>query len=130
MPHTKPLHQQRSRKVLLALVYAGIGTTIVGLIVTVIGIFGLVDAIRETQKDTNGISKVLLDCTDPEGECSEENQKKIAGAVNNIGRLSVYASACAADVDPELPVRKRVAVIEKCVRELAQQPPAQTTAVD
>jgi hypothetical protein len=120
----KPMRPTR-RGVLLALLYAGIGALVIGGVTVGLGIFNLVDAIREQQKTNTSINATILDCTDPEGDCAKENQRQIAGAVNNIGRLSVYASACAADVDPALPVRERVRVIQQCVLELvADQPPA------
>lgn len=127
MMYSKPLNQQRKRMVLMGVLYAGIGITLCGLIFTVIGIFGLVDAIRETQKTNSGINETILDCTDPDGKCAKESQDRIAGAVNSIGQLSVYASACAADVDPGLPLRVRVSLIQKCVLELADRPPATVT---
>lgn len=60
-------------------------------------------------------------CTTPEGQCFKDSQRRTGEAVSNIAQLSVYASACAADVDASLPVRQRVRIIQQCVTVLVQQ---------
>lgn len=124
MPHTKPLHQQRSRKALFALLYFSVGVFLIGVVVTVVSIFNIVDSIREDQKTNTSTNRAVLDCTQPEGECAKRGQEATGKAVNDIGRLSIYASACAADVSPKLPVRQRAHIIQQCVTELLEDPPA------
>lgn len=126
MPHSKPLNQQRSRKVMFAVLYVCAGLFALGAIFTVTSTFTIVDSIREDQKVNASTNKAVLDCTTPSGDCAKESRERTANVVDNIGRLSVYASACAADVDGSLPVRQRVKIIERCVTELleAQQPAA------
>lgn len=124
MNHTKPPHEQRRRAVLLALVYAGIGLTVCGVIFMLVSILELTSTMRENQKVGLSTNRAVLDCTTPAGKCAKEGAKRTGEAVTNIGRLSVYASACAADVNPDWSVRKRVADIEQCVTELLEQPPA------
>lgn len=79
----------------------------------------------ERGKSIKSTAEQVESCTTPEGKCFQESQRRTGEAVNSIGQLSVYASACAADVDQTLPVRQRVRIIERCVNRLAQQPPAQ-----
>lgn len=123
MPHTKPLNQQRSRKALFALLYLCAGVFVVGMVFVITAIFGIVDDIREDQKVNASTNKAVLDCTDPEGECAKRGQEATGQAVQNIGQLSVYASACAAEADPKLPVRQRARIIQHCVTGLLEDPP-------
>ena len=123
MSHTKPLKQQRSRKILFAVLYVCAGAFLVGAVFSVTSTLLIVDSIREDQKVNASTNKAVLDCTTPEGKCAQESAARTGRAVSNIGQLSVYASACAADVDGSLPVRKRVRIIERCVTALVEQPP-------
>lgn len=64
----------------------------------------------------------VVDCTEPGGKCFNEGAERTAEAVGNIGRLSVYAAACAADrrlVDQTL--EERADEIEKCVTQLIER---------
>lgn len=123
MPHTKPLAQQRSRKLLFALLYASAGVFLIGAVFSVTTILTLVDEIRENQKVNASTNRAVLDCTQPEGKCAKEGARRTGEAVSNIGQLSVYASACAADIDGEMPVRQRAKLIEQCVTELLESRP-------
>ena len=125
MNHTKPLHEQRRRKALLALLYAGSGALVIGAIFALLSILDLVDTIQANQEVSLSTNRAVLDCTRPEGKCAREGARRTGEAVADIGRLSVYASACAADVDPRWPVRKRVADIQRCVEDLLKQPTGQ-----
>ena len=123
MPHTKSVKHQQRRRWLLALLYVCGGLFAIGSIFVVTSILGLVSDIREDQKVNASTNKAVLDCTDPEGECAKRGAEATGKAVSNIGQLSVYASACAADVDGSLPVRVRVRIIERCVTALVEAPP-------
>lgn len=123
MPHTKSAKHQQGRRWLLALLYASLGAFVIGSIFVVTSILDLVENIRADQKVNASTNARLLDCTDPEGECAKRGAKATGQAVSSIGQLSVYASACAADVDGSLPVRQRVKIIERCVTALAEAPP-------
>lgn len=123
MPHTKSVKHQQRRRVLLAVLYVCAGVFVIGSIFVVTSILGLVEDIRADQKVNASTNKAVLDCTDPEGECAKRGAEATGQAVQNIGQLSVYASACAADVDGSLPVRVRVKIIERCVTALVEQPP-------
>lgn len=63
------------------------------------------DEIQTTQLEGTPTGKTILrtadrieDCTTPGGECYERGQSQTTQAVGDIGKLSVYASACAADI--------------------------------
>lgn len=122
--HAKSPGGQRRRRVLWAVLYVSLGLFLIGTVYVTANILELVATIREDQKTNASTNRAVLDCTDPEGKCAKEGARKTAEAVNNIGRLSVYASACAADADPDLTVRERAVIIQRCVLELVQQPPA------
>lgn len=121
--HTKPPHVQKRRRWLLAALYASIGLFVIGGVFLVTSIFDLVSSIREDQKVNASTNRAVLDCTVPEGECAKRSAEATGQAVSSIGQLSVYASACAADVDGSLPVRVRVRQIERCVTALLEEPP-------
>jgi hypothetical protein len=76
---------------------------------------GMIDAAQQT------LDRVV-DCTEPGGKCFNEGTERTASAVGDIGRLSVYASACAAD--PHLAGRTledRADAIERCVTRLLKR---------
>lgn len=93
--------------------------------------------VRETQLEGTPLGKTLvksaeriLECTEPgtakqpAGECYQRNQQRTAKAVGDIGRINVLAVVCAADVDPSLPFKTRLAQVSKCVADgLAADPP-------
>ena len=81
----------------------------------------------EKQQDSNTTTidtaqktlDLIQDCTQPGGECYDEGQRRTAAAVGDIGRLSVYASACAADRSLlEQNLEQRADSIQRCVTRL------------
>lgn len=64
----------------------------------------------------------ILDCTNPEGQCYKDSQKRTAQAVGDINRVIVLAAACSVGLDREMSVERRQIVIQECViNRLAQQ---------
>jgi hypothetical protein len=81
---------------------------------------------QQTNTDTINTAEETLarviDCTEPGGECFEAGSKRTAAAVGNIGRLSVYAAACAADpVRQQETLQQRASEIEACVTGLVER---------
>ena len=89
------------RQAVWALIALMAMTTVLVLVVT-----GLVAAtksteIRESQnelgpiiKNTDRTLEVLLDCTEPAGECYKRGQTNTQGAVEDITKYAVYAAVC------------------------------------
>lgn len=106
------------------------------LTVLSVGILGvvlwvLVSVSADTNEIVNSTSEQLhssqetlervVDCTEPGGKCFQRNTERTTEAVDSIGRLSVYASACAADPHlPGKPLAKRVHEIKRCVTRLVE----------
>lgn len=106
----------RIREGVYALVGVGIMAVVLLLAWVLFSIYGLADAIRETQQTGSPILKAIadqqddieagtdasvatnkqvLDCTQPTGECYRESQKRSADVVGSINEISLYAAACA-----------------------------------
>lgn len=109
-----------------------VGTVVVSLqLMTTVQTNGIAKGIKNDQaasaargKDIARAADQIESCTTPGEDCFKRSQKATASAVGSINQVAVYASACAADADPALPVRKRVKVIERCVRVLLESSPA------
>jgi hypothetical protein len=100
-----------------------LGAVIVGLqLYTTLNIREEQKVSAERGKSIKDTAEAVESCTTPEGQCFKDSQRRTGEAVSSIAQLSVYASACAADVDPRLPVRQRVRIIQRCVTQLAQRP--------
>lgn len=99
-------------------VLVGIGAMAIVLMLAwvLFSIYGLADAIRETQQTGSPILKAIaaqqddieagtnaavsankqvLDCTQPTGDCYRQSQKRSADVVGSINEISLYAAACA-----------------------------------
>ena len=84
--------------------------------------------IRTTQVDNtekaderDSTLEAILDCTEPgtaerpAGKCYKRSQERTRKVVGDIGRINVLAVVCAADVDPSLPFKTRLARVSACV---------------
>jgi hypothetical protein len=106
----------------LRLVSIVLATMLVGALATIVVLVGQV---RATQLEGTPTGQKLLDsaeriqsCTEPQGKCYKQNQKRTEQVVENIGKYIVLAAACAAEVDTELAnPDDRIAQITKCVAE-------------
>lgn len=85
------LAAQRARRILYVAVAVGIALLVMALGYAVAAILGLTQAVRDTQIEGTPTGKRLiessdriLDCTDPEGECTKRNQEQTAEVVGDI----------------------------------------------
>lgn len=72
-----------------------LGALIVLVLVLLVRTWSLADRIRDAQKVNTAALQVIKDCTTPHRECYERSRAQTAGAVADINRITVYASACA-----------------------------------
>lgn len=49
----------------------------------------------QTLNNTSRTLEILLDCTDPKGDCYRRGQDSQESAIEDITRISIYAAACA-----------------------------------
>lgn len=100
--------QEKRRQLTGALLGTLIGVLVVGLIVLLVSTWQLTTALREGQKDSAERGKAIVrstelieDCTQPDGECFQEGQRRTAEAVigiNDNNRATIAAAlACQAD---------------------------------
>lgn len=97
---------------------------IVGLL-SVAAIIGAVNStlIRQSQvtntttlNNSSRVLELVEDCTTPGGECYQRGRENTAGAVGDIGRVTVLAAACAASIeDANLSVPARADLIQRCI---------------
>ena len=101
-------------------------TFILGIVATVASTRQAVDEVRKTQLEGTPLGKQLatsadriLDCTNPDGECTKRNQQQTAEAVRdltgNLTRVIVISAACSAGLPDGLTVRQREVRIQSCV---------------
>lgn len=123
-----------ARDTLIVRLFIVISTAILGAI-----LFVSVNTAADTNHVVSGIEKqqdattrtvntaiqtlnLVRDCTEPGGKCFGDGQKRTSEAVGDIGRLSIYAAACAAD--PQLieeTLERRAHLIERCVTRLVEE---------
>lgn len=111
-------------KRILIVVTAVMVATVLGLLLVVLG------QVRATQLEGTPTGRKLvrsadkiIDCTDPEGDCYQENQENTAELLGTVQRIIVLAAACAVDVTPAQSVEEREAAITVCVtKQFAAQP--------
>lgn len=100
--------------------------------ITTSAIVGAVNStmIRQQQKTNTSTlnsaertAKLVEDCTTPGGDCYKRNQRSTSSAVGDIGRVTVLAAACGAELDgTEMTVPQRADRIQACiVRQLDQR---------
>jgi hypothetical protein len=85
----------RGREIGWAIVYLLLTALVIGVIGVVVQTFSLLSTVRETQKVSKSSVETIRDCTEPEGQCYQESQKRTAKVVADIGKVSAYAAACA-----------------------------------
>jgi hypothetical protein len=114
---TGPSIRQRRRAAgfLVGLACGVLGVLLIAIIVRT---FTVTDDIRAAQRDNSSAVAAIRDCTTEGGRCFEENARRTAAVVGDIGKLDIYSEACAAATEPDDPVVKRARLIEKCVRAL------------
>jgi len=106
--------------------YALVAVLSVGLFLAVLTLlirnWSTTDEIRESQVENTKASKVsdetldrIRDCTTPGRECYERSQKQLAGAVSDVNRVVVLASACSVGLDQHLTIAERQRLISSCV---------------
>lgn len=109
------------RPLAFAVAYIALGALIVGVLYMIVQIYGLTDSIRSTQKGNTTTIKnsqetldVVKDCTQPNGACYQDGQKRTGKAVQDISeattQASIYAAYCV-HTEPS----SSVAAIERCV---------------
>jgi archaellum component FlaG (FlaF/FlaG flagellin family) len=59
--------------------------------------------------------KLIKSCTTPGQPCYERGQQQTAGAVANINKVVILASACSIGLSGDLSVEHRQTLIESCV---------------
>lgn len=137
------LGKRRRRSVLATSVFVAlVGLFCVGSVtISVVNSFqnkATIDAVRNTQTANSPVilrlgeileevqrgTDRIIDCTDPEGTCYAEGQKRTSEVVGSLNEVTVVASACAAGF-ADLAMPARVTATRACVDEiLAQsQPP-------
>lgn len=70
----------------------------------------LVEEIRENQKSGRAVVDRINDCTTPGRKCFDQAQRRTAGVVGDINRVTIYAASCGAQYPGQ------VAAVEACVR--------------
>jgi hypothetical protein len=88
----------------------------------VLCVVGMLAAVRNTQLEGTptgqkllAASDRILDCTEPDGQCFKDSQRRTAKAVGDINRVVVLAAACSVGLSPRLEVDERQAAIQQCV---------------
>lgn len=71
-----------------------------------------------TLNNTDRTLEILLDCTDPTGDCYKRGQASQASAIEDISRISVYAAACA-----DKPREQTAEQIQECILDLVDDEP-------
>lgn len=113
---------RRARPLVGAFVALCACAVVIGVVVLLVQTYSLTDSIRQSQKTAQDTNEAILSCTDPKGECAKRGQEQTAEAVDNIGRLAVYAAACA-----DLEGVQGAPEIEKCMRDLIAEDEAKAT---
>lgn len=93
--------------------------------ITTSAIVGAVNStlIREQQKTNTSTlnsaeetAKLVEDCTSPGGKCYERGQRSTSSAVGDIGRVTVLAAACSAELQgADMTVPQRADRIQACI---------------
>lgn len=112
----------RRRHIGWALLFTVSAAVILGVVtLVVVGVQTLV-AVRQTQLEGTPLGQQLkqssnriLDCTEPEGDCYKDGQRRTAKAVGDINRVIVLAAACSVGLDQNLTVDERQTEIQSCV---------------
>lgn len=87
----------------------------------VTGIENQQDANTRTVDTSARTLEAVEDCTLPTGKCYRDGIRRTATAVGDIGRVSIYAAACAADPRlVDLSIDARAKAIERCVTRLLE----------
>lgn len=110
------------RAIAYAMAYVLVGALVVGVLTVLVQTREVVGVVREQQKqsvargkDIQATAQLIKDCTDPEGECYKQGQRRTAGAVADINRVVILAAACSVGVPPDLTVVDRQSLIQSCV---------------
>lgn len=98
-----PTPQARRRRLILGtMAGVAVGLVVVMVLAMLIRTWTLTDTIRGTQIEGTPLGKRLLDqaeriesCTTAGETCYEEQQRKTAGAISDINKITLYAAACA-----------------------------------
>jgi hypothetical protein len=69
------------------------------------------DRILQLAQTNRELSRVVLDCTRPSGQCFEDGQRRTGTAVGNINEVTIAASFCA----KTLPTATTVAALRQCI---------------
>lgn len=96
-------------------IFAGLLLTLLSAVLSAAGMWSLrsiASSNKATNANTNQVTKAILDCTDPTGECFQQGQARTAEAVGNINRVVVLAAACA-----RVPDNDTQEEIEDCVKQ-------------
>lgn len=103
----------------MAWALAGVALTgaIVVLVVAILVAATKSTEIREAQvnnttllQNTDDTLALMLDCTDPAGECYKRGQASQSSAIEDITLISIYAAACA-----DKPAEQTTQEIEDCI---------------
>lgn len=118
------LAQSRGGRAVLVVVGMAVTAVGVALIVAIITAATTSTQIRGTQVENTvkndqqtRILKIIRSCTKPGGKCYERGRRQTAGAVADIGRIIIAASACATEIPFDMPIQERRAAITTCVTE-------------
>lgn len=129
------LETPRSRLVGWAVLYVAVGLIAFGVVAVLISTNRLLTEVRNTQLEGTPTgqkllqsSERILDCTDPDGECTKRNQEQTVAVVGDIQdgfiRVVAAAAACSVEVGPDLTADQREVQISACItkRLAAAQP--------
>lgn len=85
-----------------------VGVVVVLVLTVLVRTWGLVDAIRETQKVNTGTLQaaentleIVKDCTTPGGECKLRGEKDTGNAINLIALKDLLSDVCADQPGPQ-----------------------------
>ena len=73
-------------------------------------------AIREAQQNNQQVLATIHDCTQPGGKCYQRGEARTAGAVADINRVVILASACAVGrrgTEPQIEAQIQACVIQR-----------------
>jgi hypothetical protein len=112
--------RETKRKVNGAVFGLAAGSALVLLVFYIVQTYALASTIRENQKLNVKTNELIASCVTPDGKCAQDGAKRTGEAVANIGRLSIYAAACA-----DTPGVQGAPAIERCVKGLLAEDAAE-----
>lgn len=89
------MNESEKNRYLGAIAGVGVGLIIVLLLYTLISTRTLIGQVRDSQKSNTSTVNVIRDCTEPDGKCFKDGQRRTARAVGDISLAQIAAVACA-----------------------------------